>query len=300
MKMILMLIAVLALPVSGAEPTKNAAKATFAGGCFWCVQPPFDNTPGVLETTVGYTGGKTVDPDYEEVGTGRTGHAEAIQVLYDPTRVSYGALLEVFWRSIDPTQSDGQFHDRGSQYRSAVFFHDDAQRLEAEASKKALAASGRFDKPIVTEITAAGPFYAAEDYHQKYYLKEARRYARYHEASGREAFAKRVWGGSSGIQPFDEERFKTDQAAGKTVLLDFHADWCSTCRKQKASLNKILGEGADLVVYQVDYDGAPDLRRRFNVRSQSTLVVFKGSREAARAAGLSNADAIRGLVEKAR
>lgn len=169
-------------------------KATFAGGCFWCMQPFFDRLKGVKQTAVGYTGGETENPTYEEVSSGGTGHAEAIEIVYDPAEVSYDKLLDIFWRNIDPTASDHQFVDYGTQYRSAIFYHNDEQKRTAEESKKSLAASGRFDKPIVTEIVPASPFYLAEDYHQQYYKKSALRYKMYHDNSGRDEFLEKAWG----------------------------------------------------------------------------------------------------------
>jgi len=172
----------------------KSEKATFAGGCFWCMQPVFDRLPGVLSTTVGYTGGKKEDPTYEEVSTGKTGHTESIEVVFDPTQISYARLLEAFWQSVDPTDSRGQFADHGTQYRTAVFYHDEEQKRLAEKSKAELAKSGKFDQPVVTEITPASEFYPAEDYHQKYYLKNAGQYYLYKEGSGRAGFLKKTWG----------------------------------------------------------------------------------------------------------
>jgi len=168
--------------------------ATFAGGCFWCMQPPFDKTKGVVSTVVGYTGGKEKNPTYEQVSSSRTGHRESIQVKYDPAQVTYEQLLDVFWHSIEPTQADGQFADIGPQYRSAIFFHSEEQKRLAEESKRRLAQSGKFSKPIATEILPAGPFYAAEEYHQKYYLKNPVEYRRYAIGSGRYPFLERTWG----------------------------------------------------------------------------------------------------------
>ena len=170
------------------------AKATFAGGCFWCMEPPFEKLPGVVRVTSGYTGGKKTAPSYGEVSSGRTEHVEAVRVEFDPSRISYEYLLKVFWRQIDPTDDGGQFADRGKQYRTAVFAHGPAQRKLAEASKRELAKSGVFEKPIVTEIRWAQPFYAAEDYHQDYYKKNPAHYKRYRVGSGREGFLKSVWG----------------------------------------------------------------------------------------------------------
>jgi peptide methionine sulfoxide reductase msrA/msrB len=169
------------------------AKATFAGGCFWCMEPPFEKLPGVVAVTSGYTGGKETAPAYSEVSSGRTGHVEAVQVEYDPTRISYEYLLKVFWRQIDPTDDGGQFADRGKQYRTAVFVRDRSERALAEASKRDLEKSGVFKKPIVTEIRWAQPFYAAEAYHQDYYKKNPSHYKRYRIGSGREGFLKKVW-----------------------------------------------------------------------------------------------------------
>jgi peptide-methionine (S)-S-oxide reductase len=170
------------------------AKATFAGGCFWCMEPPFDKLPGVMSTTSGYMGGKTKNPTYEQVSSGTTGHTEVVQVEYDPAKVSYEKLLEVFWRNIDPTQRDGQFCDHGTQYRSEIFYHDDTQRKLAEESKGQLAKSKPFKGDIVTEVTRAGEFYRAEDYHQDFYVRNPVRYKFYRSGCGRDARLKAVWG----------------------------------------------------------------------------------------------------------
>lgn len=160
-------------PAAVAGKPGTAATATFAGGCFWCMQPAYDRVPGVIATTVGYTGGHLPNPTYEEVSSGGTGHRESIAVVFDPARVSYEKLLTIFWHNVDPTDNSGQFCDHGEQYRSAIFYHDDAQRRAAEASKTAIEASGRIKDPVVTDIEPASKFYPAEDYHQKYYLKSA-------------------------------------------------------------------------------------------------------------------------------
>jgi peptide-methionine (S)-S-oxide reductase len=178
-----------------AATTKPAtAKATFAGGCFWCMEEAFDPVPGVVSTVSGYMGGKTKNPTYEQVSGGRTGHAEVLQIEYDPKRVSYEKLLEVFWRNIDPTQPDGQFCDHGSQYRSGVFYHDDEQKRLAETSKAALLKNKPFKGEIITEITKAAEFYPAEDYHQGYYQKNPVRYKFYKTGCGRAARLKQLWG----------------------------------------------------------------------------------------------------------
>jgi peptide-methionine (S)-S-oxide reductase len=169
-------------------------KATFAGGCFWCMEPPFDKLKGVVSTTVGYAGGREVNPTYEEVASGETGHAEAIQVVYDPSIVSYEALLDVFWKNVDPTQVNGQFVDKGAQYRTAVFYHNEEQKRLALASKESLEKSGIYQDKIVTEIVPVTAFYKAEEYHQDYYKKNSLRYKWYRFGSGRDRFLEKVWG----------------------------------------------------------------------------------------------------------
>jgi len=171
--------------------------ATFAGGCFWCMEPPFDKLDGVLSTTSGYTGGQAPNPTYEQVSSGGTGHTEAVQVVYDPSKVSYARLLDVFWRNIDPLTPNAQFCDRGSQYRSAIFTHGETQRRLAEESKQKLEQSGRFDQPIVTQIAAATTFYPAEEYHQDYYEKNPIRYKFYRYNCGRDRRLEELWGGST-------------------------------------------------------------------------------------------------------
>lgn len=180
-------------PKPAAKPTATA-KATFGGGCFWCMEEAFDPVPGVLATVSGYIGGKTKNPTYEQVSTGRTGHAEVLQIEYDPQRVSYEKLLEVFWRNIDPTQRDAQFCDYGSQYRSGIFYHDEEQRRLAEASRAAIAKNKPFKGEIVTEVTKAAEFYPAEEYHQDYYRKNPVRYKYYKTGCGRAARLKELWG----------------------------------------------------------------------------------------------------------
>ncbi|GJM77941.1 hypothetical protein HMSSN139_04370 [Paenibacillus sp. HMSSN-139] len=161
----------------------NVKLATFAGGCFWCMVSPFEELPGIHGIISGYTGGHTVNPTYEQVCAGHTGHYEAVQITYDPAVFPYRKLLELYWQQIDPTDEGGQFHDRGESYRTAIFYHDEQQRLEAEASKQELAQSGRFDKPIVTPILPAAPFYPAEEYHQQYHKKNPGHYKLYRKGS---------------------------------------------------------------------------------------------------------------------
>jgi methionine-S-sulfoxide reductase len=177
-----------------AAVSANTELAIFAGGCFWCMEPPFEKLPGVLTVTSGYTGGQKLDPTYHEVSAGGTGHTEAIEIAFDPAQVSYPQLLEILWMNIDPTDGNGQFVDRGNQYRSGIFYLNQKQRLLAEASKQALEKSGRFDKPIVTEIVPASTFYPAEEYHQDYYKKNPLRYKFYRYNSGRDRFLDKEWG----------------------------------------------------------------------------------------------------------
>lgn len=176
------------------ETHKTILEATFAGGCFWCVESDFEKEVGVVEVVSGYTGGHKENPTYKEVSSSGTGHVEAIQVLYDPTKVAYEELLDIFWKHVDPTDSGGQFVDRGPQYRTVIFYHNDEQKRLAEESRKALAESGQFDKPIVTEIIKFSKFYKAEDYHQNYYKKNPIRYKYYRFGSGRDKFLEGVWG----------------------------------------------------------------------------------------------------------
>jgi len=176
-----------------AEKTGETRTATFAGGCFWCLESDLEKVDGVIEAVSGYTGGRVENPTYEQVSSGDTGHLEAVRVLFDASKIGYEELLDVFWRHVDPTDPGGQFVDRGDQYRTAVFYHDEEQKRLAEASKRALDASGRFEKPVVTPILEAGPFYRAEDYHQDYYKEHAVRYKFYRWNSGRDQFLEKVW-----------------------------------------------------------------------------------------------------------
>ncbi len=167
--------------------------ATLAGGCFWCMQPPFDKREGVIQTTVGYTGGKEAAPTYQEVSSGSTGHTEAVEVIFDPKQISYKEILDIFWMNINPTTADRQFADVGSQYRPEIFYHSKEQQSIAQESKEALGESGHFNDPIVVPITESSSFYPAEDYHQKYYLKNTMHYKAYHVGSGRAGYLKKIW-----------------------------------------------------------------------------------------------------------
>jgi methionine-S-sulfoxide reductase len=181
------------LAQSSPAPTETAV---FAGGCFWCIQPAFDKAPGVIKTVVGYCGGTEPNPTYELVASEKTAYRESIQVTYDPAKISYDQLLDVYWRQIDPTQADGQFTDIGRSYRAAIFYGSDEQKKVAEDSKAKLVRSGKFDKPIVTEILPAMKFWPAEDYHQKYSEKNPVHFEAFERGSGRESFQKKTWGNS--------------------------------------------------------------------------------------------------------
>ena len=199
-RLLLLFAALFAAAQAGAQaPAKPAPKpalstATFAGGCFWCVEEAFDKVPGVASTVSGFMGGHLKNPTYEQVVTGRTGHAEAVQVQFDPAKVSYEKLLDVFWRNVDPTQKDGQFCDHGPHYRTAIFVHDDQQRKLAEASRAALQKNKPFKGDIVTEITRASDFYPADVKHQDFYLKNPTHYRFYKSGCGREARLQQLWG----------------------------------------------------------------------------------------------------------
>jgi glutaredoxin-like YruB-family protein len=193
-------------------------KATFAGGCFWCMQPPFRNLEGVTDVVSGYAGGNKANPTYEEVSSGTTGHLESVQVTYDPAVISYDLLLDVFWRQIDPTDAKGQFADKGPQYHTAIFYHDEEQKRLAEASKKNLDSSGKFKKPIATEIRPYTNFYPAEGYHQDYDKKNPARYHEYKTFSGRESYLEKTWG-----------------ETGKKVKI-YSTPGCNNCRMTKEFL----------------------------------------------------------------
>lgn len=188
-------------PQGGARPTEPrgqrsemTAVATFAGGCFWCLEKPYDQIPGVFKTTSGYTGGQSLNPTYGQVSSGKTGHTESVQVIYDPNIVSYETLLDTFWKNVDPFDSGGQFCDRGTQYRSEIFYDTEEQKALAEVSKKALAKTHHLKNPVVTPISALKTFYPAEDYHQDYYLKNPLHYKFYRRGCGRDQRLAQLWG----------------------------------------------------------------------------------------------------------
>jgi len=179
------------------DPPPGKALATFAGGCFWCMEAPYDKLDGVITTTSGYMGGTKKNPTYGEVSSGATGHTEVVQVVYDPAKVSYEKLLDVYWHNVDPTVTDRQFCDVGSQYRTAIFVHTEDQRKAAEKSKDEVAKTKPFKEPIVTPVVAAGDFWPAEDYHQDYYIKNPVRYTYYRTGCGRDARLKSLWGAAA-------------------------------------------------------------------------------------------------------
>ena len=194
LKFIFLLLLFSCISLGTSDMTQNTEKAYFAGGCFWCMEPPFEALDGVLEATSGYMGGETENPTYEQVSMGNTGHAEVVEIEYDPNIITYSELLEVFWRNIDPTALNYQFADVGSQYRTEIFTVGPNQMEEALNSKDELEKSNKFDKPIVTAITEAPVFYIAEEYHQDFYKKQSARYKIYAEASGRKGFLEDTWG----------------------------------------------------------------------------------------------------------
>ena len=194
LKFVFLLILFSCISLETSNMSQNTEKAYFAGGCFWCMEPPFEVLDGVLEATSGYMGGETENPTYEQVSMGNTGHAEVVEIEYDPNIITYSELLEVFWRNIDPTALNYQFADVGSQYRTEIFTVGPNQMEEALNSKEELEKSNKFDKPIVTAITEAPVFYIAEEYHQDFYKKQSARYKIYAEASGRKGFLEDTWG----------------------------------------------------------------------------------------------------------
>lgn len=201
-KLFTLLIAIFCFGIACSEENQqidqdNLAVATFAGGCFWCMEPPYDKLEGVISTTSGYTGGQKTNPTYKEVSAGVTGHTEAVQIVYDPNKVSYQKLLDIFWHNIDPTTPNRQFCDKGNQYRSGIFYHDEDQKRLAEESKSVLEQNKPFKQKIVTEITVASKFYAAEEYHQDYYQKNPIRYKFYRHGCGRDDRLEELWGEST-------------------------------------------------------------------------------------------------------
>jgi peptide-methionine (S)-S-oxide reductase len=184
----------LAASARAAEPAEHLEKATFAGGCFWCMEDAFDSLPGVVAATSGYTGGHVPHPTYEQVSAGGTGHAESVEILFDPAKISYPKLLDVFWHNVDPTDAGGQFCDRGDQYRSEIFYHDEEQKREAEESKREIERTKTFPEPIVTRIVPASAFWPAEQYHQHYARKNPIRYRYYRSGCGRDRRLHQLWG----------------------------------------------------------------------------------------------------------
>jgi peptide methionine sulfoxide reductase msrA/msrB len=226
------------------------AVATFGGGCFWCMEPPFEQLEGVIDVVSGYTGGHVENPTYQQVIAGDTGHYEAVQVTYDPEIISYQDLLYVYWRQIDPTDDGGSFVDRGSQYRSAIFYHDTGQKRAAERSKKELDQSGRYDDPIVTEILPAETFYLAEEYHQDYFKKKTFRYKSYRAGSGRDQYIERVWGDDAQLPEEEYQRPSQEELKDRLTDLQFYVtqqDGTEPAFQNEYWDNKIEGIYVDVV-----------------------------------------------------
>ncbi|MDY7033809.1 MAG: peptide-methionine (R)-S-oxide reductase MsrB [Thermodesulfobacteriota bacterium] len=210
---------------SHAEP--KYSKATFAGGCFWCMEKPFEEMKGVIEVTSGYTGGHVDNPTYEQVSAGGTGHVEAVQIIFDPSQITYSDLLDVYWKQINPTDSGGQFVDRGYQYRSVIFYHDQEQKKIAEKSKEKLNKSGIYEEPIATEIKEASEFYHAEDYHQDYYKKKPLKYKYYRYFSGRDQYLDKIWRDNkkmigSNRQNREHKKWKKEELKRRLTPLQYH------------------------------------------------------------------------------
>ncbi|MFO8035553.1 MAG: peptide-methionine (R)-S-oxide reductase MsrB [Anaerolineales bacterium] len=203
---------------AGSTPSPGDALATFAGGCFWCMEPPFEKLEGVIDVVAGYTGGDLENPTYYQVASGQTGHLEAVQITYDPQSITYQELVDVYWRQIDPTDAGGAFVDRGQQYTSAIFYHNHEQKEIAERSKQELEESGRFDEPIVTEIRPYDTFYMAEEYHQDYFKKKSAQYKRYKSASGREETLSQIWGDEDELEDAYQKPSQEELKATLTEL----------------------------------------------------------------------------------
>ena len=221
---IIIFIGYIAMKENKISSKDNTEIATFAGGCFWCMEPPFENLNGVDGVVLGYTGGKTENPTYQEVSMGNTGHYEAVQISYNPNIISYEKLLEVFWQQIDPNDKYGQFVDKGSQYRTAIFYHNEKQKNLAERSKNNMENSGRFDKPIVTEILAYTKFYPAEDYHQNFFKTSIDRYKNYRRGSGRDQYLAKIW--KNNKKESKEYQKPGNQELKKTLYMHFSVGKC--------------------------------------------------------------------------
>jgi peptide methionine sulfoxide reductase msrA/msrB len=268
------------------DKPQRTQTAVFAGGCFWCTESDFEKVEGVVEVVSGYTGGRIVNPTYEQVSAGGTGHVEAVKVVYDPDKVSYEQLLQVFWRHVDPTDGGGQFVDRGSQYRSVIFYSSDQERNLAEASRQRLAASGRFGRPIATEILPLGELYLAEDYHQDYYKKKPLRYRYYRHASGRDQFLEKAWAGDhSEMKPTSKGETRSDMTEEmKTTTIKASSPTAKTGSKMIPGMksntgNTVMETGVAGAKYTRPED--EELRRRLTpiqykvVRKDGTEPAFK-------------------------
>lgn len=262
-RLIILLLVLLPLPTP--VTAARRAKATFAGGCFWCMEHPFDAIEGVEEVVSGYSGGQEKDPTYEQVASGKTSHLEAVQVVYDPQKVSYQQLLDLFWRQVDPTDEGGQFVDRGDHYRSAIFYHDDQQRLMAEQSKRKLDESGRYQAPIVTEIEPFANFYSAEGYHQNFYCKSSQRYNSYRKNSGRDQFLGEIWSDEHGVKN-EQVRVGGDLQQNPTYAND-----CEYLKPTNSQLKEML---SDLEYRVTQEEGTePPFNNRYNATKEAGIFV---------------------------
>lgn len=233
---VIFLLTTLGCSVQNQKETKKMEKAIFAGGCFWCMQPPFEKLDGISEVSVGYTGGNLEKPTYEDVSTGKTGHFEAVEVIYDPQKITYSELLDVFWKSIDPTDTGGQFVDRGTQYQTAIFYLNDEQKQLAEESKERLQKSGKFLKPIVTKIIKATIFYKAEKYHQEYYKKCPLQYNIYKMNSGRDEFLNKNGGSEKKVKKPEYKKIPKEEIKKKLTSIQY--DVTQQCGTEPAFNNK--------------------------------------------------------------
>lgn len=259
--------------------TEMFTNAYFAGGCFWCMEGIFEAQDGVKEAVAGYAGGTESDATYDKVSSGITEHREAVQVVYDPNKISYTELLNLYWRQIDPTDPDGQFADKGPQYTTAIYYTSDEEKMLAEESKVELQDSGKFERPIATQILPFTTFFRAEEYHQDYYKKSSFRYNLYKQGSGREGYIENTWEGDTTI--YGNETPMTTQYrnysleavknANGRILLFFHANWCPTCQSlEKQILESTLP--SDLTILKVDFDTEKEVAQKYQILTQSSFV----------------------------
>lgn len=254
----------------------NLKKAYFAGGCFWCMEGIFEAQSGVVSATSGYAEGKEEDATYEKVSAGTTAHREAIEVTYDPSKISYPTLVDLYYSQIDPTQVDGQFADKGFRYTTAIYYQNDEEKQAIESAKKTLESSNKFDAPIAVQTVPFTTFFPAEEYHQDYYKKSAFRYNLYKEGSGRAGFIKDnaepgiTLSPSTQYQLYDESLLPS--LTESRILLFFHADWCPTCQNFEKQILASKTIPKDVVILKVNYDTATELKKKYSILSQSTFI----------------------------